>query len=507
MNDETIEAKQQFLTEEIIKKGFDAQEFSIFLADQKGEEKIDLEYWTREDLVKAIESFKESKLNKNIDKPNEKLNKRRHSSADHTKKRKRNNSKEDLFGKTISFKKNENNKISKGKHLFEDFFEINNDSVEDFEKDEEEDLKIKCLKLEENEITNREDLWIEINLHEEAKKNIISNISEIQIETHPIGFKSIRKISDFEYLHKKLALINSKVFNPFLYIHKNKNTGAISHESIIYLNLYANTLIKNSYFRTIPIVYDFLSKEKKEWEKVKIEVYDKIKEANKIDKIPNLNGYFNLEMKAGDDEKSLKINEELSLKIEAFNKLNKNIKELLKTNDKMNLIFINISENFGELKNRYINSPNATNLFAYLELISKVWGEHYIAQQKFLKNEFGYFFKYMNKENNSFMNYYNDFKKCYDDFKLKFDDMSKLLYPSEKDKKILKNLQREFSFRSINVYEEYQKLNEIQGKNIENKLNKISKNRKVLFEGIENIQGLLNFFNVKNKEKNSKENE
>ena len=36
MNDETIEAKQLFLTEEIIKKGYDAQEFSIYLTEQKG---------------------------------------------------------------------------------------------------------------------------------------------------------------------------------------------------------------------------------------------------------------------------------------------------------------------------------------------------------------------------------------------------------------------------------------------------------------------------------------
>ena len=499
MNDYSIISKQQFLTKEIIKKGYDAQEFSTFLTEQKGEERIDLEYWTMEDLRHAVDSFKEEKMIKDIEKSNEILNKRRHSSADNTKNRKRNNNKADLFGKTISFKNNENNEISKGKHLFKDFFEINNNNQENLgqKDDNENQFKIKCIKLEENDITNREDLWIDIILPDKNRTKILSNISELIIETNPIGFRSIRKIYDFVFLHKKLALINSEVYNPCLYINKSENNEEISKESIIYLNLFINTLIKNSYFRTLPIVYDFLTKEQKEWEKIKHEIYDKIKEINKADKIPNLNGYFNLEMNAGDDEKSLNINEELALKIEVFNKLNKNIDELLKMNKKMNLILKTISETFGELKNRYINSPDTTNLFAYLEIITKIWGDGYITQKEYIINEFIYFFRYMNMENKFFMNYYDNFKQCYYNFKSKFDKMSKILYPSEKDKKILKNLQREFSFKSNNVKDEYQKLNEIQGKRIVYKLNKISNNKKVLFKEVENIQGLLNFVNKK----------
>ena len=499
MNDYSIISKQQFLTKEIIKKGYDAQEFSTFLTEQKGEERIDLEYWTMEDLRHAVDSFKEEKMIKDIEKSKEILNKRRHSSADNTKNRKRNNNKADLFGKTISFKNNENNEISKGKHLFKDFFEINNNNQENLgqKDDNENQFKIKCIKLEENDITNREDLWIDIILPDKNRTKILSNISELIIETNPIGFRSIRKIYDFVFLHKKLALINSEVYNPCLYINKSENNEEISKESIIYLNLFINTLIKNSYFRTLPIVYDFLTKEQKEWEKIKHEIYDKIKEINKADKIPNLNGYFNLEMNAGDDEKSLNINEELALKIEVFNKLNKNIDELLKMNKKMNLILKTISETFGELKNRYINSPDTTNLFAYLEIITKIWGDGYITQKEYIINEFIYFFRYMNMENKFFMNYYDNFKQCYYNFKSKFDKMSKILYPSEKDKKILKNLQREFSFKSNNVKDEYQKLNEIQGKRIEYKLNKISNNKKVLFKEVENIQGLLNFVNKK----------
>ena len=240
MNDYSIISKQQFLTKEIIKKGYDAQEFSTFLTEQKGEERIDLEYWTMEDLRHAVDSFKEEKMIKDIEKSKEILNKRRHSSADNTKNRKRNNNKADLFGKTISFKNNENNEISKGKHLFKDFFEINNNNQENLgqKDDNENQFKIKCIKLEENDITNREDLWIDIILPDKNRTKILSNISELIIETNPIGFRSIRKIYDFVFLHKKLALINSEVYNPCLYINKSENNEEISKESIIYLNLF-----------------------------------------------------------------------------------------------------------------------------------------------------------------------------------------------------------------------------------------------------------------------------
>ena len=505
MSEETIEAKQLFLTEEIIKKGYDAQEFSVFLTEQKGEEKIDLEYWSMEDLKNAVESFKMSLLKKKneIEKQNDEhyIN-RRHSSMDLTDSRKnKNDENEKSFGKTMSFR--DDVKIE-GKHLFKDIGDINEED-DNLDEDGENETKIKCIKLNENEITNREDLYIKINLPEVTKKNILSNFSEIEIETIPIGYKSIRKINDFEYISKKIPLINSEIFNPILYIHKSESTEAISSDTIIFLDLYMNSLIQSPYFRTLPIVYDFLTKNEEEWEKIKNENYNKIKEVNKRNKIPNLDGYFNLEFEAGDDEKCLKINDELNLKKESFNKLNKNIDELLKMYDKVCSTLKNISQSFGELKNRYISSPDIINLFAHLELIVKVWDEGLSRQKKYLKDEFRFLFRYINKENMSFLKYYENFKTSYDDFKSKFDKMSTILYPSKKDKKILKNLQREFSFNLVNVFGEYKKLNDNQAKRIENKLNKANTNRDTLFNHIENIFGLLNFFNIKEKKEKDKD--
>ena len=70
--EETIEEKQLYLRTEIIKAGYDAQDFSIFLANLKGEEKIDLEYWSLDEIKEAVDSYKKSKLIGNREKKEQK---------------------------------------------------------------------------------------------------------------------------------------------------------------------------------------------------------------------------------------------------------------------------------------------------------------------------------------------------------------------------------------------------------------------------------------------------
>jgi len=493
MKNVTVKEKQAYLTSEIIKKGYDAQEFSIFLSEQKGEEKIDLEFWSMEDLQKAVESFKQLILQKNKEKE-EKA--KRHSSAEHTK-NKNNNIEDNNYEKTgnINNTKRIRATIVKSKTSLRIKNMLESDDDND-NSEEETPGKVKCVKLNKNEITDKDDLYSEI-IFAEKKNNTISESTEFIIETNPIGFKSKRKINDFEYLSKKLSLINPEIYNPFLYINKLNSKDSASDGTLLYLKLYINALLQSSYFRSLPIVYDFLVLSIDEWENSKIEKYDKIIEKNNKEKIPNLEGYFNLEMEAGDDEKCLKIKDEISQKHEAFNKFNMLMDELLKLLDKISLNLKNISQSFGELKNRYYSNPNMTNLLAHLEIIVNVLAEGYISRKKFFDNEFNYLFKYMDLENNSYIKYYDKFKLCYDDFKKKFDEMSKVIYPSKKDKKILKRLQKEFSFKTVNVYGEYQRLNDNQAKRIENKLYMISNNRNLVFKDIENIDGLLNFFKVK----------
>ena len=538
MEDDSLEKKQSFLRTEILMNGYDAHEFSTFLSEYKGEEKVDLEYWTMEELSKAVESFKNSKIlkveeeqaekdnenemeeedNKDSNKKEDKkpkfkflknILKRRQSSVDQSRKSlnyklekndkdndEKNKSKKDLI-KVVESKNLDNiRKIYTEQNIIERD-DIPSDG--DVDNENEDDNIIKCIKLDKNELTDNNELVVVISSSTTIKKNKFLKTTLFKIETNPVGFKATRYLNDFEYLYEKIHLINPKIFNPILSLEKKDFTG-----NVYILNYYINTLIKSAYFRSLPIVYDFLTLPFEDWEQIKAQKYDKIKELCPIKKIQNLEGYFNLEIKNFNEEKYLKIKNNINSRAEAFNKFNNSINELINMMEKISTIILNLSESLCDLKNKHMDNKISMNYLAHLEIMMKEWGEGYITQRNYLNDFLKYIFKYMDKENNAFLKYYDNLKKDYDDLKSKMDKMKKSTNLSEKDKKILKHITKESILDKINIYEEYLTLNEIQGERLEKLLIKFGANKEVVFSDINSFYELVNVFNAKSIEEQQK---
>ena len=538
MEDDSLEKKQSFLRTEILMNGYDAHEFSTFLSEYKGEEKVDLEYWTMEELSKAVESFKNSKIlkveeeqaekdnenemeeedNKDSNKKEDKkqkfkflknILKRRQSSVDQSRKSlnyklekndkdndEKNKSKKDLI-KVVESKNLDNiRKIYTEQNIIERD-DIPSDG--DVDNENEDDNIIKCIKLDKNELTDNNELVVVISSSTTIKKNKFLKTTLFKIETNPVGFKATRYLNDFEYLYEKIHLINPKIFNPILSLEKKDFTG-----NVYILNYYINTLIKSAYFRSLPIVYDFLTLPFEDWEQIKAQKYDKIKELCPIKKIQNLEGYFNLEIKNFNEEKYLKIKNNINSRAEAFNKFNNSINELINMMEKISTIILNLSESLCDLKNKHMDNKISMNYLAHLEIMMKEWGEGYITQRNYLNDFLKYIFKYMDKENNAFLKYYDNLKKDYDDLKSKMDKMKKSTNLSEKDKKILKHITKESLLDKINIYEEYLTLNEIQGERLEKLLIKFGANKEVVFSDINSFYELVNVFNAKSIEEQQK---
>ena len=528
--EESIEEKQLYLRTEIIMNGYDAHDFSIFLANLKGEEKIDLEYWSLEEVKNAVETYKklkliekqkesqitpeEDKTNQNTDKNKKHFQllrpqKRRQSSAEPKRKTLKLDDNIDGKNKNLNIKKHKKEKKVKisNKELDND---ENNNIVLDFDiilsgkkknknKDifyleEKEENKILCEKLEKNELTDRNDLIIVVSSPTKIKKKMFVNSMQYIIETNPIGFKTTRELKDFEFLYEKLPLINSKVYNPLLisnYLKKDSN------KQILALNLYINAIIERAYFRSLPIVYDFLTLSLEDWENAKIEKYGKIKDANMINQIQNLEGYFNLEIKPGDKEYFLKIKEDINHKSEAFKQFNNAMEGLFDIMEKMSSAIKILKNALAELKNKYSINKKCSNYFANLEIIVQEWGEGYLKQKNYLNDELKYFFKYMDKENNAFLKFYENFKSNFDTYKSKYEKYRKNNIQTEKDKDTFKNIKKEIKFSIINTKEEYEKLNIRQASRIENLLFKCGIEKEELFNDIQNFSALLNTFNEK----------
>ena len=518
MEEDSVEKKQLYLRNEIIMNGYDAQDFSIYLANLKGEEKIDLEYWSFEEIQKSVESYKkiksiekEKKLKQENDeilntkkskfKYIKNLLKRRHSSDD----MKTNNyNLEEKVNEinTINEMKNDNNINNNTNQNLEN--NSNNIHSKNFnceqninnnKEDNEKNIEkiIKCQKLEKNDLTERTDLNIIVNEYNKRKKLFINSISFI-IETNPVGFKTTRLLEDFEYLNQKLILLNSQIFVPYLPSNIIKND---SNSQILFLNFYMNDLIKIKYYRTLPIVYDFLSLTLENWEKSKTEKYDKIKEVCSLNQIQNLEGYFNYDMKQSDRDYFLKIKDEINHKTEAFNKFNNSIIELFNVMEKMSHAINNLKDSLTLLKDNYNENTESLNCFANLEIIAKEWGEGFIKQKNYINEELKNFFLYMNKENKSFIKYYEPFKTNYDNYKSKFEKL-KNISQNKKELEIKNNSKKIIKCNIVNANDQYKKLIGRQISRIENLIIKLGNNQKQYFNDLHNF--LINIFNDKREE-------
>ena len=54
----SLEEKQQYLNSEIIQQNYDGNEFSAFISSIRGEQQVDLDTWSFEDLQAVVAQFK-----------------------------------------------------------------------------------------------------------------------------------------------------------------------------------------------------------------------------------------------------------------------------------------------------------------------------------------------------------------------------------------------------------------------------------------------------------------
>ena len=276
---------------------------------------------------------------------------------------------------------------------------------------------------------------------------------------------------------------------------------------IIYLNVYLNSLLQIPNFRSLPIIYDFLNLSQENWEKAKLEKYDKIKDPYPRNLVQNLEGYFLFKDKISKKEKEnfLKIKDFMNIKNEAFNKVNNIIQDLLNIMEKMGNTIKNLHESFEQLKNAYNNDKGCLNSFAYFEIIFREWGQGYMKQRKYFNDELKYFFKYMDRENNAFIKYYDNYKNNYDSLKSKIEKIKKNNNVTEKEKETLKSLFNEIAFNIYNTNAEYKSLNNRQNERIDNLLFQFGQEKRTIFNDIHSFLSLLNVFEEKKKVEKKKE--
>ena len=463
---EKLENKQQYLRNEIIDKGYNPDDFGEFMVKLTNNENPNLEIWTLEELKFIVAQYK-SQIDKNIVEQN---------------------------ALEIKNNNNEQDKVQ----IADNSVEKNNQN--EFPKEALEDYNyiIKTVKLEENPLTSNEEINITISAPVKINPGFFSySYYQYTVQTSPLGYKVIRKLSDFSFLEEILPLFNSSKFIPSL-PNFEYNLEDYSPKKMLLLENYLNHLIEDKFFRALPIIFEFLSIPQDDWNKKRIEKYNKMK-ALPLEEIPTLEGEFHIMINNANDKKAVKAIDEINEKSYAFDELNIALNEILELLEKICLSFKNLSKAFYDLNKVYKNNNNLNDIFNRLYSLAKIWSRNYLKEKDFLDIEFKYFFNMMNNENNSFMKKCEEYKTIKDDYLYKFEKMKKRKDKTEKDLNTFKNLRIDYGLELLMINNEYEKLIEKQGNRTKKQFNKYNENKRIILQSLNNFIKLLDINEDPNK--------
>jgi len=486
MSEEDLESKQLYLREEIIDQGYDPSDFNLFMCNIRQEENIDLNNWTFEELKNVVSNYKESQASKGKEKEEEKVD-------------------------------NNNNEIQNDNNNSNNTGEIpdNKDariSVINLETENAFDSYQKigyCTKLEKNELTDIDDLRVVVSDPVKVNPGFFSlSYFQYKLTIYPLKCEVIRKLSDFIFLSRKLPLIHPVIYTPlFPVFHYGIKDD--SPKKLRYLQNYINLLLENKYFRSLPIVYDFLKLPLDDWAQKMKNTHSKISEAKGFDSMPNLEGQYLIKISQEDENKASLIKDEINAKCEGLKNLNTYLDELIALLDKISLTLKNIGAKFYEMEKTETNLKQ-NNIFikGYYDLgnLFKAWGLDYIKQKEFIRDEIKYYFKFMSKEYKYFLKNFNNYRGARDEYKKSFDKLKKSKNPTNEDINMLKEIKKYYGYEVTCLIDEYKNLENRMEKRLINQFAIYYKDKDTFFQDFENCIKLINF-NEKGNDKENDDNE
>ena len=481
----SLEEKQQYLNSEIIQQNYDGNEFSAFISSIRGEQQVDLDTWSFEDLQAVVAQFKAQYQQNQANQENQ------NEQNVNNEEQNQNQTQEESQNQENSPENGEEQKIEKKPSSENDFPENLLDPLT---------LVIKTQHLQLNEISDNNDLFITISNPQRVKPGLLSiAYFQYDMETQPVGYKVVRKVSDYTFLYETLPLINCAVFNPIL-PHFEFGLKDDSPKKMLYIQNYMNSLIENKFFRTLPIVLEFLTLDQPKWNSKRTE-YQKLKTLP-LSKMPTLEGELDVNINKEEDAKALKIKEEINKKTEALDAVNSTMDEILALYDKLNLLYKNLAKSFMDLEKAHENNQILNGFFNRLKSLSEIWSKDYTKQKELLKDDFKYFFKFINKENVSYLRKFEEFRVTREDYRIKYEKLKKLPVRQPKDLEVIKTLRVEYGMQLLMVNKEYHNLLERQAYRCLKQFMKSNENQQIILQDYENCR---NLFNINQQQDNNNE--
>ena len=367
--------KDQLIYEEIIQKGYQQEMFNVFLKAKKGPQGTDLSIWSYEELQNAINEFLQNNPNLQSQEINPQI------------------------------LQTENSELQ-SQRLNTNFVQM-----------EEE---INCNSPDKTDLSDIQDLSIKLLFPEKSKGNEMYDkkfVCTFLIETSPIKFSVRRVHKDFYWLRKTLQKLYPGIFIPPI---KNKDISESTEEIKVTKIMtqcehFVNEIVKDDLLRSSKIFYDFITTKNEKEFKIKRQAYEKMEPPKNINDLSTREGKINLDGSIfiqGNRFDKCKTN--MNSNIQILNKLNKELKTLVKDITNITNKITTISDLFGDLLlqsqmfpqndlliKSYLSAKNLMNNWAYSQRRQATIFDLHIRQ----------YFRYLEREYESIKELYTNYEK------------------------------------------------------------------------------------------------
>jgi hypothetical protein len=360
---ETEEAKQNYLRENILDKGYDADDFAAFLKSKKGELGVKVALWSLAELKLAVQEYTlKTPLNKNIQGNNNipnilanpllqnmnipnmpqgmnfpNMNMIFNNGLPNMPNMPNLNIDPNLINNIQNMNLNNINSEN-------NMFNAQGEPIDIYGITQNESLI--CLISDKNELTKYENIKIEIALGEKKTGSLFTKAYQTyEISVPLLNLKVIRRYSDFEWLRQTLVnMFTSSVIPPIP--KKNKIGGDRFKEQFLEkptrtLEKFLNLLLQDPSIKSSKILYDFISVEQDNQFNDAKKSYNTFKLPQQLKDYQTFTGKLDIKVDEGTEIYYQNIKDQTELNQELLSKLNKQLKLL---NNEMNMVVTRLAE-------------------------------------------------------------------------------------------------------------------------------------------------------------------
>jgi hypothetical protein len=380
MKDENdIKEKQEYLRLNILEKGYNADEFMQYLKMIKGEKGLEIENWSKNDLIKAVIDFKKmNPLNSDDNDDN-------------------------------NYNDNQNNLDDQDSNNIQ---ENNNTQIQGHEY-------LRCQKSEKNQISEQQNIIINISSPKVTEGSLFTkSYITYLVETKPLGLQVRRRFSDFTWLHDTLKLIYINCIIPPI-IKKNYLTGikdTAINKRMRSVEKFLQEIANHPLLRNSQIFYDFISLRDDKDYNLKKQAYSKLIGPSKIEEIKTLNGEIDISINKDKELLAEKIknisdnNAEIMKKItKEYKLLNTKIQEVVSKIEDINILW---DEIYKKSTSNY-DGEIVLGVYDSLAKFMEDWGKMQKEQIDLINIKIREYFRYIKYEYIAI----RDFSKTYEDKK------------------------------------------------------------------------------------------